>query len=35
VAIGAARDIISKQMTEAESNSLIDASIDDVGSKLH
>ena len=35
VAIGAARDIISKQMTEAESNSLIDASIDDVGSKFH
>jgi F-type H+-transporting ATPase subunit b len=35
VAIGAARDIISKQMTEAESNSLIDASIDDLGSKLH
>ena len=35
VAIGAARDIISRQMTEAESNSLIDASIDDVGSKLH
>ena len=35
VAIGAARDIISKQKTEAESNSLIDASIDDVGSKLH
>jgi F-type H+-transporting ATPase subunit b len=35
VAIGAARDIISKQMTEAESNSLIDASINDVGSKLH
>ena len=35
VAIGAARDIISRQMTEAESNSLIDASIDDVGSKFH
>jgi F-type H+-transporting ATPase subunit b len=35
VAVGAARDIISRQMTEAESNSLIDASIDDVGSKLH
>ena len=35
VAIGAARDIISRQMTEAESNSLIDDSIDDVGSKFH
>jgi F-type H+-transporting ATPase subunit b len=35
VAVGAARDIISRQMTEAESNSLIDASIDDVGSKFH
>ena len=35
VAIGAARDIISRQMTEAESNNLIDASIDDVGSKFH
>ena len=35
VAVGAARDIIASQMTEAESNSLIDASIDDVGSKFH
>ena len=35
VAVGAAQDIISRQMTEAESNSLIDASIDDVGSKFH
>jgi F-type H+-transporting ATPase subunit b len=35
VAVGAARDIIAKQMTAADGNKLIDASIETVGAKLH
>lgn len=35
VAIGAARDIIAKQMSAAEGNKLIDDSIKDVETKLH
>ena len=35
VAVGAAQDIIAKQMTAADGNKLIDAAIDDVATKLH
>ncbi|WP_101067611.1 F0F1 ATP synthase subunit B [Roseovarius salinarum] len=35
VAVAAARDVIAKQMTATEGNKLIDASIDEVESKLH
>lgn len=35
VAVGAARDVIAKQMTAADGNSLIDAAIKDVEAKLH
>lgn len=35
VAIGAATDIITKQMTATDANSLIETSIDEVGAKLH
>lgn len=35
VAVGAARDIIAKQMTAASGNSLIDDAIAEVGKKLH
>lgn len=35
VAVGAARDIISSQMSAAEGNSLIDDAIEQVGAKLH
>ena len=35
IAIGAAKDVIAKQMTAAESNKLIDSAIDEVDAKLH
>ncbi|MGR3495176.1 F0F1 ATP synthase subunit B [Citreimonas sp.] len=35
VAIAAARDVVSEQMSEEESRRLIDRSIDEVGAKLH
>ncbi|MEP0990914.1 MAG: F0F1 ATP synthase subunit B [Tateyamaria sp.] len=35
VAIGAARDVIAKQMTAADANKLIEAGIADVDAKLH
>ena len=35
VAVGAARDVIAKQMTAAEANKLIDAGIAEVDAKLH
>ncbi len=35
VAIGAAREVIAKQMTAAEANKLIDAGISEVDTKLH
>ncbi len=35
VAVGAARDVIAKQMTAADGNTLIDAAIKDVEAKLH
>ncbi|MEO3414373.1 F0F1 ATP synthase subunit B [Roseovarius sp. CAU 1744] len=35
IAIGAAKDVIAKQMTDAEANKLIDSAIDDVDAKLH
>lgn len=35
VAIAAARDVIAKQTTEADANSLIDDAIAEVGAKLH
>lgn len=35
VAVAAAGDVIAKQMTAAEANKLIEASIADVGAKLH
>lgn len=35
VAIAAARDVIAKQMTAAESNALIDSAIGEVDAKLH
>ncbi|UWR22873.1 F0F1 ATP synthase subunit B [Sulfitobacter sp. S190] len=35
IAVGAARDVIAKQMTAAEANKLIDAAIADVDAKLH
>ena len=35
IAIGAAKDVIAKQMTAAEANKLIDSAIDDVDAKLH
>ena len=35
VAVAAARDIIANQMTAADGNSLIDAAIEQAGSKLH
>ncbi|MCI2400703.1 F0F1 ATP synthase subunit B [Aliiroseovarius subalbicans] len=35
VAVGAARDVIAKQMTAADGNKLIEAAISDVEAKLH
>ena len=35
IAIGAARDVIAKQMTAADGNKLIDDGIDVVDAKLH
>lgn len=35
IAVAAAKDVIAKQMTAAEGNSLIDASIAEVNAKLH
>ena len=35
IAIGAASDVIAKQMSAAEANKLIDAAIADVDAKLH
>ncbi|MDQ2090699.1 F0F1 ATP synthase subunit B [Marimonas arenosa] len=35
IAVGAARDVIAKQMTAAEGNKLIDAAIAEVETKLH
>nr|WP_321511507.1 F0F1 ATP synthase subunit B [uncultured Celeribacter sp.] len=35
VAVAAAADIVSKQMTATDANKLIDASIEEVGTKLH
>jgi F-type H+-transporting ATPase subunit b len=35
VAVAAAREVIAKQMTATDANKLIDASIDEVGAKLH
>lgn len=35
IAIGAAKDVIAKQMTAADSNKLIDNAIDEVDAKLH
>ncbi|MEP3945380.1 F0F1 ATP synthase subunit B [Ascidiaceihabitans sp.] len=35
IAVSAARDVIAKQMTAADSNALIDDAISQVGSKLH
>jgi F-type H+-transporting ATPase subunit b len=35
VAVAAAKDVIAKQMSAADSNKLIDAAIADVGEKLH
>jgi F-type H+-transporting ATPase subunit b len=35
IAIGAANDVIAKQMTAAEGNKLIDAAIAEVNAKLH
>lgn len=35
IAVGAAKDVIAKQMTDAEANKLIDSAIDDVDAKLH
>ena len=35
IAIGAARDVIAKQMTAAQGNKLIDNAIADVDAKLH
>lgn len=35
IAIGAAKDVIAKQMTAAEANKLIDSAIADVDAKLH
>ncbi len=35
IAIGAAKDVIAKQMTAADSNKLIDTAIDEVDAKLH
>lgn len=35
VAVAAAQDVIAKQMTAADANSLIDDAIEQVGSKLH
>jgi F-type H+-transporting ATPase subunit b len=35
IAVGAARDVIAKQMTAKEGNSLIDAAIAEVDAKLH
>ncbi|MFT6675769.1 MAG: F-type H+-transporting ATPase subunit b [Sulfitobacter sp.] len=35
IAIGAARDVIAKQMTAADGNKLIDDAINQVGEKLH
>ncbi|MGD9293706.1 MAG: F0F1 ATP synthase subunit B [Roseobacter sp.] len=35
IAVAAAREVIAKQMTAAESNNLIDSAIDEVEAKLH
>ncbi len=35
IAIGAAKDVIAKQMTAAEANKLIESAIEDVDAKLH
>ena len=35
VAVAAAREVIAKKMTEEENSRLIDASIEDVATKLH
>ena len=35
IAIGAAKDVIAKQMTAAEANKLIETAIEDVDAKLH
>ena len=35
IAVGAAKDVIAKQMTAADGNKLIDAAIDEVNTKLH
>ena len=35
IAVGAAKDVIAKQMTAADANKLIDSAIEDVDAKLH
>ena len=35
IAVGAAKDVIAKQMTAAEANKLIESAIEDVDAKLH